>query len=679
MDPEVAMAREGRLEGGLTNPSPSPKDSGRSTRRRRRSTTARAPHLHHHHHHHHQQQQHHNDNGDENDENENENIKSRVVGSSLSWLNNLQHDFPFILPTRLDGSQYEGYLRMESSFPHPHPHPHPHVQLEKGEKLMMEERERACSHSHPARYLCSPYLCPATTQGGDLLRPHPHHEEWNHVKMGHEEREMDLFWLCVSDLPKLVGQRWRVSSLEGAELKYGPRLGKLLDHHHAAQRVERRLKESRNPLAFFHELHDIVERTSFTTRRDRPSLPLHTFLAVAEDIKGIRKDHAARSSRLTGAAAAAEEEEDSNGDGNGNEGKKAKNHNHVKGEFTCLSDDLSSLEYKTCDDGGREHVLSIRIPPRYPQSPPQVSAIGLPVEFTTPAQAPAPTPTPTPPTTTKVSSLRERDNITYGGCGEDMTMTSSKPKSNGNSNPIREVVCCFEGLVAALQPFWEAMDAIDSRAWVLEPERPDRSCTYRRILLHHHHVSMLVEFSPLQMESAPFTQVSFLGANEHVAPLEERVRNHTFRPKQGKGKGEDLNLNLNLNPCTLSLNKKKGSNRDLGDVVEHLEEMVGMKLPSRTKESGNTMEETTGMMCGICYSYKINQPHSGAGAGAGANGKNTIQVPEIACENKNCGYLFHRECLLEWLQSDQSSRQTFNTMFGSCPYCSDPIVCKRTM
>ena len=69
-------------------------------------------------------------------------------------------------------------------------------------------------------------------------------------------------------------------------------------------------------------------------------------------------------------------------------------------------------------------------------------------------------------------------------------------------------------------------------------------------------------------------------------------------------------------------------------------------------------------MCGICYSYEIS------------TASNKKSIPEVSCENKKCGYLFHVECLVEWLQSDQSSRQTFNTLFGSCPYCSDPIICK---
>jgi E3 ubiquitin-protein ligase FANCL len=429
-------------------------------------------------------------------------------------------------------------------------------------------------------------------------------------------------------------------------------LADLLRGHRRAELVEKRLRESRSVLAFFHELHDIVERTSFTTRKERPSLPLHTFLTVAQEIKEIQQDYSPLGSKPL-------LENDKDGD------DQAAEMISIKGEFTLLSDDLSSLEYTTCDESGREHALVIRIPPGYPQSPPQVaSASGLPVEFT---------PHKFTSRRRKLKNYEEEEEEVRGS-----RSYVAKKSSDGDDGVVRvrDVVCCFEALVLDLQPFWEATDALDSRAWVLEPERPDRSCTHRRVLLNHHHVSMLVEFSPLEMGdehqgfSTPFKQVSFLGASEHVERLEEQVRNHNINQS-----GDDLDLSLSLSPACGGGKKKK--KKKMVDVVEHLEGMLGMKLPSRTSET--TMEETTGMMCGICYSYKITRNSTPSNDDDDDAKNSTIQVPEIACENKNCGYLFHKECLLEWLQSDQSSRQTFNTMFGSCPYCSDPIVCKRTI
>ncbi len=136
----------------------------------------------------------------------------------------------------------------------------------------------------------------------------------------------------------------------------------------------------------------------------------------------------------------------------------------------------------------------------------------------------------------------------------------------------------------------------------------------------------------------PPVSVSFLGAREHVARLEDRLGAHRFCPHKG--------------------------------LVRNLEDMLGAPLPARSDDGGGGTGAGTGMgaeaddamgMCGICYSLQIN---------------GESKVPQVSCENSKCGYMFHTECLLEWLQSDQSSRQTFNTIFGSCPYCSDPIICK---
>ena len=52
------------------------------------------------------------------------------------------------------------------------------------------------------------------------------------------------------------------------------------------------------------------------------------------------------------------------------------------------------------------------------------------------------------------------------------------------------------------------------------------------------------------------------------------------------------------------------------------------------------------------------------------------EAPDVNCDNANCGKPFHRRCLVEWLNADTSTRQSFNTLFGACPYCSAPITVK---
>lgn len=52
------------------------------------------------------------------------------------------------------------------------------------------------------------------------------------------------------------------------------------------------------------------------------------------------------------------------------------------------------------------------------------------------------------------------------------------------------------------------------------------------------------------------------------------------------------------------------------------------------------------------------------------------EAPDVSCDNPQCSKPFHRSCLVEWLNSDTATRQSFSTLFGTCPYCSAPITVK---
>lgn len=63
--------------------------------------------------------------------------------------------------------------------------------------------------------------------------------------------------------------------------------------------------------------------------------------------------------------------------------------------------------------------------------------------------------------------------------------------------------------------------------------------------------------------------------------------------------------------------------------------------------------------CGICYAYLLHNVG-----------------PDRVCDNPHCNKAFHRACLYEWLQALPDRRQSFDTVFGSCPYCSENIACR---
>jgi E3 ubiquitin-protein ligase FANCL len=63
--------------------------------------------------------------------------------------------------------------------------------------------------------------------------------------------------------------------------------------------------------------------------------------------------------------------------------------------------------------------------------------------------------------------------------------------------------------------------------------------------------------------------------------------------------------------------------------------------------------------CAICYAARMD----------GA-------LPDRVCDNVHCSKPFHRACLFEWLRALPRAQQTFDTVFGVCPYCSADISCK---
>lgn len=92
-------------------------------------------------------------------------------------------------------------------------------------------------------------------------------------------------------------------------------------------------------------------------------------------------------------------------------------------------------------------------------------------------------------------------------------------------------------------------------------------------------------------------------------------------------------------------------------LLQNLKDVLEIDFPART-----VLEKSDfSMDCGICYARHLN----------GA-------IPDQVCNNPQCGQLFHQMCLYEWLRGLSSSRQSFNVLFGECPYCSKPITLKMS-
>uniref|UniRef100_A0A6Q2YKV2 E3 ubiquitin-protein ligase FANCL n=1 Tax=Esox lucius TaxID=8010 RepID=A0A6Q2YKV2_ESOLU len=245
-------------------------------------------------------------------------------------------------------------------------------------------------------------------------------------------------------------------------------------------------------------------------------------------------------------------------------------------KLVFIDTEFRTLRLKAEDSSGRQHVVTVKLKPKHPLEAPVCTA-DLPVPLA-------------------------------------MTWTAQ--------SSLTHVHTQFLLLLESLAEFWAVLDEIDQKTWVLEPEKPSRADTMRRIVIGNN-VSIKVEVNTRHPNMLP--ECCLLGADHVVTPLRNK-----------------LNSNMHLwNPeCSVLQN--------LRDVLE-----IEFPSPATHEKSSFSVE------CGICYSYRLNS-----------------DIPDQVCNDSRCGQPFHQACLYEWLRGIPSSRQSFSIVFGECPYCSKPITVK---
>eukprot|EP00249_Psilotum_nudum_P017954 c26570_g1_i1 orf=614-1708(-) len=202
---------------------------------------------------------------------------------------------------------------------------------------------------------------------------------------------------------------------------------------------------------------------------------------------------------------------------------------------------------------------------------------------------------------------------------------------------LKHVLDLYKQAICRYQGFWTVMEDIDKKVWVMEPEHPSKANKFRRIALGGH-CSLSITVDPLAPHSIP--ECRFLGSDTIIAPLRKR-------------------MNCNI--------KKWKTNRLL---LANLEDVLEMTFPSPQ----DTVHEDISSDCGICYAFRLSD-----GKAANSECKQEGSIPDRACDNATCGRPFHTTCLVEWLRSITTTRQSFDVLFGNCPYCTHPIAVKAAL
>ncbi|XP_047300808.1 E3 ubiquitin-protein ligase FANCL isoform X5 [Homo sapiens] len=147
---------------------------------------------------------------------------------------------------------------------------------------------------------------------------------------------------------------------------------------------------------------------------------------------------------------------------------------------TCFS----TIKLKAEDASGREHLITLKLKAKYPAESPDYF-----VDFPVPFCA---------SWTPQVNSPQVTDQAKMD------VKIAVLPSS------LISIYSQFLAAIESLKAFWDVMDEIDEKTWVLEPEKPPRSATARRIALGNN-VSINIEVDPRHPTMLP--ECFFLGAD----------------------------------------------------------------------------------------------------------------------------------------------------------------------
>jgi E3 ubiquitin-protein ligase FANCL len=222
------------------------------------------------------------------------------------------------------------------------------------------------------------------------------------------------------------------------------------------------------------------------------------------------------------------------------------------------------------------------------------------------------------------------------------------------TSDLRLIISILDSIIQKYNGLFQELSEIDSQTWVLEPAQQTFNTSSRRLAIERS-CSIVLDINIEKPRD--ICAMTFFGPPGRV---------NSFQVS--------LNKNLHLWSTVMSLK-------------ENIEIVLGFKLPSRKIESSeneNLCEE-----CGICYTYSIASATSDLSSSSSAASithfrpsssnlniptvRPTVSVPDQACSNPKCCKIYHFTCLVEWLQSLPTSKTSFGTLFGSCPYCQEAI------
>ncbi|KAF3439112.1 hypothetical protein FNV43_RR17387 [Rhamnella rubrinervis] len=195
---------------------------------------------------------------------------------------------------------------------------------------------------------------------------------------------------------------------------------------------------------------------------------------------------------------------------------------------------------------------------------------------------------------------------------------------------LKNVVQQFKEHLEKLQEFWSTLEDIDKSLWV-DHNMASFAISYRQINVGNDCFIML-SINVTDPKSLP--EIRFLGSGPSVNSMRKQWQRNSKRWKRD-------------NP-----------------FLENLACLLETHLPGPP----DVQKKQQQVECGICYAQSLPVDDE--------LGNNGWIGTDCTCDNTNCHRAFHSICLGDWLRSITTTRQSFNVLFGNCPYCSEPVAVK---
>ncbi|OAO11909.1 E3 ubiquitin-protein ligase [Blastocystis sp. ATCC 50177/Nand II] len=191
------------------------------------------------------------------------------------------------------------------------------------------------------------------------------------------------------------------------------------------------------------------------------------------------------------------------------------------------------------------------------------------------------------------------------------------------TNPLSSILSAVRSIINRFDDVWSVLEDLDKHCIVIDPTNPTFEHNYRRIYLQNQ-CSMMYTVNV----EKPFAmgEMLIVGPAAQKEVFEKRLNEHL--------REWDMSVLPRVN-------------------MEHMLQLT-FPQPSQTDASQYEIE------CAICYSYQLEY-----------HGKTVL--PDKSCPNEKCARVFHYSCLLDMLRSNPTTKQSFNTLYGCCPYCQTPL------